>query len=170
MWGIIFLAHELRLDDLSTRCGFKYVPFAAAPHMEMYSSSREETFATAKALVVAPFFKLSPKDIDVLESDPAKQQRYTELVEYTWLPALSRIERTFATQSHLDEPTTMEEFLATMPGDVTLTRAAASSSFGTTKMLIWFTQVYAEQLESLVGRWAGGDYDILQVRHSLPRH
>jgi hypothetical protein len=166
-WGIMSVGRELQLDDFLALYHQHYESFAAAPHMEIFSLSREEAPAFAAAVVSAPFFKLSPDDVGTLASDPTKRQRYTELVEHTWLPPLRRIERTIATESHLNEPTAMGEFLAAMPGDTTLASAAATGAFGTTNILLWLTQVYVGQLESLVGRWAAGDYELLQVGHSL---
>jgi hypothetical protein len=56
----------------------------------------------------------------------------------------------------------MPEFLAAMPGDAVLTKVYDTGSMGTSQIL-WYVHVYTGQLESLLGRWAGGDYEILQV-------
>ena len=64
----------------------------------------------------------------------------------------------------------MPEFLAAMPGDVTLTKMHENGG-KTTSMMLWYAQVYTGQLESLLGRWASGDYEVLQVsRDYLPTH
>jgi hypothetical protein len=46
----------------------------------------------------APFFKLAPADIALLGRDPARRQRYMELVTYTWMPPLRRMVELIATQ------------------------------------------------------------------------
>ena len=60
------------------------MPFPAAPHMDMYNSNKPKT---GELVFAAPFFKLAPADIALLAADPAKQQRYTELVRSALLPA-----------------------------------------------------------------------------------
>ena len=161
-WAIASAARELQLNDFLTLYEHDYASFPLAPHTDVFAvSSRQALNRGIAAQVAAPFFKLSPNDVDVLTSDPTKRQRYTELVEFTWLPPLRRIARIIATESHLNETTSMPEFLAVMPGDVVLSMAA-STNMGTNQLL-WYAHVYIGQLESLLGRWAGGDYEILQV-------
>jgi hypothetical protein len=46
----------------------------------------------------APFFKLAPEDVVLLGSDPARRQRYMELVIYSWMPPLRRMAELIATQ------------------------------------------------------------------------
>ena len=105
----------------------------------------------------------------MLMSDLTKRQRYTELVEFTWLPPLRQITRIISTESHLNEATSMPEFLAANPGDVTLTKEYETSGMTPSLILFW-TQVYTGQLESLLGRWVSGDYEILQVGCIPPPH
>ena len=57
--------------------------------------------------------------------------------------------------------------MAAMPSDVVLTQAYEILS---TSQILWYAQVYTGQLESLLGRWAGGDYEILQVNRVLSQH
>ena len=58
--------------------------FPAAPHMDMYINNNAKDLELAYA---TPFIKLAPADIALLAADPAKQQRYTELVRSALLPA-----------------------------------------------------------------------------------
>ena len=69
----------------------------AAPHIEVY---RYGNPATVAAQLKSPYFKLAPEDIAVLENDPGKRQRYTELVVETWLPPLRALVELFTTQVH----------------------------------------------------------------------
>ena len=75
--AVVFTARELELTDYLTFYDQEFVPFAVAPYMEVLNNSRPGSY---KAGMSAPFFKLSPGDIERLESDAAKRQRYTELV------------------------------------------------------------------------------------------
>jgi hypothetical protein len=133
---------------------------APGPHLEIFSyQSKEATDRGIAAQVAASFFKLSPKDNHgraderAYADEPTKRWRYTEVVEFAWLhvPLLRRITRTTTTESHLNETTSMPEFLAALPGDVTLTQAYDTRSM-TPSQILWYVQVYTGQLESM-GRW-----------------
>ena len=45
-----------------------------------------------------PYVKLASEDVALLEADPAKRQRYVELVKYTWLPPLRVVAKLVETQ------------------------------------------------------------------------
>ena len=84
--AVVHTAKELELPHYLASYDITFMTFPAAPHMDMYihihknPKKSELTFA-------APFFKLAPADIALLATDPAKQQRYTELVRSALLPA-----------------------------------------------------------------------------------
>ena len=67
----------------------------AAPHIEVYHYGNPVAIA---AQLKSPYFKLAPEDIAVLENDPGKRQRYTELVVETWLPPQRAMMELFTTQ------------------------------------------------------------------------
>jgi hypothetical protein len=145
-WAIASAARELQLNDFLTLYEHDYASFPLALHTDVYSpSSRQAGLRGLAAQVAAPFFKLSPNDVDVLTSDPSKRQRYTELVEFTWLPPLRRIARNIATESHLNEATSMPEFIAAMPGDVVLTKVYDTGRMGTSQIL-WYAHVYTSSI------------------------
>ena len=114
-------------------------------------------------LVAAPFFRLSPTDIAILTNDTAKCQRYAELVEYTWLPPLRRLRQLVSTQFHLNEPIGWEEIAATMSDNIQL-----QGGMTNTALIFTWTALYCDHLESLVGRWVGGDHSQLQPTIASP--
>ena len=63
-----------------------WLQVSAAPHIEVYQFGNP---AGVAALLKSPYFKLAPEDIDELENDPGKRQRYTELVVETIMAAAS---------------------------------------------------------------------------------
>jgi hypothetical protein len=81
--AVYFTARELELTDYITFYDLDFVSFAATPYMDVYNTSRPGSY---KAGMSAPFFKLSLGDIERLESDTAKRQRYTELVSLGFGP------------------------------------------------------------------------------------
>jgi hypothetical protein len=160
--AIVFAARELQLVDFLTFYGHEFAELAAAPHTEIWMGELQNV----KNLIAAPFFRLSPTDIAVLTDDAAKCQRYTELVEYTWLPPLRRLRQIISIQYHLNEHIAWEEIAATMSDNVQLAKWKGA---GTSAALIFtWTQLYCEHLESLLGRWAGGDHSLLQPTIASP--
>jgi hypothetical protein len=55
-------------------------------HMELFTYSTNREYIK-KGLRI-PYVKLTLEDLALLETDPAKRQRYVELVTHTWLPPL----------------------------------------------------------------------------------
>jgi hypothetical protein len=157
--AVIFAANELRLVDFLTFYGEEFAPFAAAPHTEIWMGGLQNV----PNLVAAPFFRLSPTDIVVLADDTAKCQRYAELVEYTWLPPLRRLRQLISTQFHLNEPIGWAEIAATMSDNFQLTKGRTN-----TELIFTWTALYCDHLESLVGRWVGGDHSLLQPAMASP--
>ena len=88
-------ALELKLpthcDTYSPQCASQ----PATPHVEIFNHYSPPRIA---ALLRAPFFKLAPEDVALLASDPARRQRYMELVTYSWMPPLRRMAELIATQ------------------------------------------------------------------------
>ena len=95
-------ALELKLP---THCGTYSLQCAsqpATPHVEIFNLNDP---ARAAAGLRAPFFKLAPEDVALLASDPARRQRYMELVTYSWMPPLRRMAELIATQVRQSRPT-----------------------------------------------------------------
>jgi hypothetical protein len=67
----------------------------ATPHVEILNLNHP---ARVAAGLRAPFFKLAPEDVALLASNPARCQRYVELVTYSWMPPLRRMAELIATQ------------------------------------------------------------------------
>ena len=86
---------ELGLTAWIDHWQFAWLKVPAAPHIEVYHYGNPATIA---AELKSPYFKLAPEDIAVLENDPGKRQRYTELVVETWLPPLRALVELFTTQ------------------------------------------------------------------------
>ena len=90
---------------LSTHCGTYSLQCAsqpATPHIEILYINDPARMA---AVLRAPFFKLAPEDVALLASDPARRQRYMELVTYSWMPPLRRMAELIATQVRQSRPT-----------------------------------------------------------------
>ena len=88
-------ALELKLPTHSEPYSLQCAPQVATPHvgiLNVYDPSR------VAASMRAPFFKLAPEDVAVLVSDPARRQRYMDLVTYSWMPPLRRMAELIATQ------------------------------------------------------------------------
>ena len=78
--------HELGLGRiLADMAATTWLPVGGTSHMELFSSATGEHIQ--KSLQI-PYLKLALEDIAMLETDPAKRQRYVELVTHTWLPPL----------------------------------------------------------------------------------
>ena len=94
-------ALELKLP---THCGTYSLQCAsqpATPHVEIFSLNHPARIA---ASMRAPFFKLAPEDVALLVSDPARRQRYIELVTCTWMPSLHRMVELLANQVWRSRP------------------------------------------------------------------
>ena len=86
---------ELGLSAQIDHWQLAWLKVSTAPHIEVYQFGRP---AAVAELLKSPYFKLAPEDIAVLENDPGKRQRYTELVVETWLPPLRALVELFTTQ------------------------------------------------------------------------
>ena len=88
-------AFELKLsthcDTYSLQCASQ----PATPHVEILNLNHP---ARVAAGLRAPFFKLAPEDVALLDIDSARRQRYMELVTYSWMPPLRRMAELIATQ------------------------------------------------------------------------
>ena len=72
-----------------------WLPQPAAPHVEVYHYGNPKTIG---ALLKAPYVKLPPEDVALLDADPDKRQRYCELVAHSWVPPLRVLSEVFMTQ------------------------------------------------------------------------
>ena len=101
---IIAIEHTALELKLPTHCGTYTIQCAsqpATPHVEMFNLNDPARFAAGFR---APFFKLAPEDVALLVSDPARRQRYVELVTYSWIPPLRRMAELIATQVRRSRP------------------------------------------------------------------
>ena len=79
------LVHELQpVEDLA-QFSYEFVKLPAAPWMEFLNATNK---ATLYAFSKVPFVIFPPADLADIDSDPAKRQRYTELVRASYLPPL----------------------------------------------------------------------------------
>ena len=62
-----------------------WLSVGGSSHMELFNNTNREYMQ--KGLRI-PYVKLTLEDLALLETDPAKRQRYVELVTHTWLPPL----------------------------------------------------------------------------------
>ena len=102
---VIALEHTALELKLPTHCGTYNLQCAAqpaTPHVEIFSLNHPARIA---ASMRAPFFKLAPEDVALLVSDPARRQRYVELVTYSWMPPLRRMAELIDTQVRRSRPT-----------------------------------------------------------------
>jgi hypothetical protein len=72
-----------------------WLPLPAAPHIEVLHFGNPKAIG---ALVKAPYAKLPPEDVALLDADPDKRQRYCELVARSWVPPLRVLCEVFMTQ------------------------------------------------------------------------
>ena len=66
-WGEVGLAGAISQWSLA------WLPQPATPHIEVYQSSNPKKIG---ALLKAPYIKLPPEDLALLDADPDKRQRY----------------------------------------------------------------------------------------------
>ena len=85
------LATELELPDFSSLYKPEMATMPAAPYVKLLKGMLINPMRV-------PFCQLSDGDLAVVAADPARTQRYTELVTYSVTPALRRIVQTVATQ------------------------------------------------------------------------
>jgi hypothetical protein len=97
MFGWLSITTELELPDFSSLYMPQMVKLPAAPYVQMLSVS-----VLYRTMLRGPVFQLSDGDIAVVAADPARTQRYTELVTHCIAPALRRIVHTVATQVRCD--------------------------------------------------------------------
>ena len=93
--ALVNIMGELGLAAWIDQWQLAWLKVPAAPHIEVYHYGNPASIA---AMLRLPYFKLAPEDIAVLENDQAARQRYTELVEETWLPPLRAMVELFTTQ------------------------------------------------------------------------
>ena len=65
------------------------------PHIEVRHFGNPKAIG---ALLKAPYVKLPPEDVALLDADPDKRQRYCELVARSWVPPLRVLCEVFMTQ------------------------------------------------------------------------
>ena len=166
------------------------LPLPATPHIEVHHFGNPKTIG---ALLKAPYVKLPPEDVALLDADLDKRQRYCELVAHSWVPSMRQLSEVFMTQvgafragcqrhpgfcaagapltcvrvqSHLTESIPVKRLDALMPNALGMSWAAA---LGTTAAVMSQTQTYFRQLESVVARWeATSDFSVLQPAVPFP--
>ena len=97
MTAWLLLAAELELPDFSSLYKPEMAIMPAAPYVKILKGT-----ALFRATARVPFFQLSDGDVAVVAADPARTQRYAELVTHSVAPALRRIAQTVATQVRCD--------------------------------------------------------------------
>ena len=101
---ICAIEHTALELKLSTHCGTYSLQCAsqpATPHVEILYMNDPAKIAAGMRV---PFFKLAPEDVALLVSDPARCQRYIELVTCTWMPPLRRMVELLANQVWRSRP------------------------------------------------------------------
>jgi hypothetical protein len=180
---------EVGLAGAIARWSMAWVPARATPYAEVYhhmNPSAQSVFFNA------PYLKLPPEDIAELEANPAKRQRYIELVTHTWLPTLRTLDEIFTTKvrmepvliggshlryDHRSVPLKLRvrELRTQMHlrEDVQIDKLEEympnalgvpwKALIGTTSITYAHAQTFVRQLESIVERWEGGvDLGLLQ--------
>jgi hypothetical protein len=145
---------ELNLAGLIAQWSMKGLPVAGNSDLEIHRNGHNHIEECR-----APYFKIPSEDIAMLEADPRKRQRYTELVVHTWQPPLRMLSEIFATQMHLRESIPSNIFDEVMPDVFDISWGAALGSLGE---LFGHVQTYVRQLESVVSRWERDDFTMLQ--------
>jgi hypothetical protein len=79
------LVHELQLAETLAQFSYEFVKLPAAPWMEFLNVTNK---ASLSAWSKVPFANLPLPDLADIDNDPAKRQRYTELVRASYLPPL----------------------------------------------------------------------------------
>jgi hypothetical protein len=106
----------------------------------------------------APFSKLPPEDIALLDADAALRSRYCELALTVLLPPLRRVSEILATKLHLNESLAPARLDPLLPG---IGRDWTSFAGPLTSVYDMF-RVYTAQFESLARRWEEEHFDLLQ--------
>jgi hypothetical protein len=91
MTAWLLLATELELPDFSSLYKPEMATMPAAPYVKLLKGMLINPMRV-------PFCQLSDGDLAVVAADPARTQRYTELVTHSVAPALRRIVQTVAIQ------------------------------------------------------------------------
>ena len=110
-----------------------------------------------------PYYKLAPEDVTLLESNPAKRERYSELVAHCMLPPLRHLTEMLATKRHLNESVKPQQLATNMP------QFGRDFSFlGTTSDIYSHSVQYAAEFESVAARWARDDWGMLEPATPSP--
>ena len=86
---------EVGLAGAIAQWSLAWLPLPAAPHIEVHHWANPKTIG---AQLKAPYVKLPPEDVALLDADPDKRQRYCELVAHSWVPPLRVLCEVFMTQ------------------------------------------------------------------------
>jgi hypothetical protein len=182
---------EVGLAGAIAQWSLAWLPLPAAPHIEVYHWANPKAIG---ALLKSPYVKLPPSDVALLDADPDKRQRYCELVAHSWVPPLRQLSEVFMTQvgaplvgcqrhpgfcaagapltrvgvqAHLRDSIPAARFDALMPNALGMSWGAA---LGTPGVVMYQTQTYFRQLESVVARWeATSDFSVLQPAAPYPQ-
>jgi hypothetical protein len=155
-YGWFAIAKELQLFRYLELGSAAYFPQPATPYIDLFGSFTNSAMFAAWGR--APFSKLPPEDISLLEADPALRSRYCELAAAVLLPPLRRMSEILGTKLHLNEslaPARLDPFLPGIGRDWT-------SFIGSLTSVYFLLCIYAAQFESLVVRWEQEHFDLLQ--------
>jgi hypothetical protein len=90
---------EVGLAGAIARWSMVWVPVRDTTYAEIFHYADP---GVRSAMFNAPYLKLPPEDIAMLDANPAKRQRYIELVTHTWLPTLRTLCEVFTTQVKIE--------------------------------------------------------------------
>ena len=86
---------EVGLAGAIAQWSVSMLPLSATPHIEVHHFGNPKTIG---ALLKAPYVKLPPEDLALLDADPDKRQRYCELVAHSWVPSMRQLSEVFMRQ------------------------------------------------------------------------
>jgi hypothetical protein len=93
-----YIGLELELPGFVAQYDHKYMPIADAPYIQVFNAMGNPSMHSKWPR--APYFKLPPSDIELLESDPELRQRWMDYVVHSFLPPLRKLVEITATQVH----------------------------------------------------------------------
>jgi hypothetical protein len=154
--GWFAIAKELQLVGYLDLYSFEFFPQPGTPYIDLPGFFTNP--AHFAALGRAPFSKLPPEDIVLLDADAALRSRYCELAVAILLPPLRRMNEILGTKLHLNESLAPARLDPVLPG---IGRDWTSFA-GTLTSVYYMFRVYTAQFESLAGRWEQDQFDLLQ--------
>ena len=159
VWAWIFASEELGLSRNSLY-SVEFVAQPATPRIQILNITNPAGWNAAGRM---PYYKLAPEDVTLLESNPAKRERYSELVAHCMLPPLRHLTEMLTFKRHLNESIKPQQLATNMP------QFGRDFSFlGSTSEIYNHTVQYAAEFESVAARWARDDWGMLEPATSSP--